>query len=184
MQASRSMAPASRDVRRRSPGDRFTAIDLAWEQEQESAARAFLAGVGDPAARHWQRALAIAREHFDSCDPRLATSLTNRGRVFRWDGDRYQAERHFSEALLVWDQGWRWIALMSPPGCPDRCYSEAAQAEFQALLEQARAVSAAIERYDRLPAWGLRRWLDERPSRPCDLRKLLAAVLLIVSRPR
>lgn len=183
MPASRLIARAGTDPRRRAPAERFDAVDLAWEQEQESAARAFLAGAGGTAARHWLRALAIAHEQFDGFDPRLATSLTNCGLVRRRAGDRYQSDRHFREALLVWDGGWRWIALMSPPGCPDRCYDEAAQAQFKALLEQGRAITAAIERYDRLPAWGLGRWLVERPSRPCDLRKLLAAVFLIASRP-
>ena len=182
MSASRLIARGSPDALRRAPAERFDAIDLAWEQEQESAARMFLGGASETAARHWQRALAIAREHFDGFDPRLATSLTNCGRVCRRAGDRYQSDRYFREALLVWDGGWRWIALMSPPGQPDRCYDEAAQAQFNALLERGRALTAAIERDDRLPSWGLARWLVERPSRPCDLRKLLAAVLLIASR--
>lgn len=160
----------------------FSATDYAWEQVQESAVRAFRAGGSAVATKHWQRGLTIARAHFDSADPRLATSLTNIGLVLRRRGDLYGSAVHFEEALAVWDRSLRWVRLMAPLEHPEECYAEEAIRSFEALIAQGRAATAALERYDLLPCWGLERWHRERPRRGSDLRKLLGAVFLIASR--
>jgi tetratricopeptide (TPR) repeat protein len=159
----------------------FTATDFTWEQAQEAGCRMFRSGGAAAAVTNWRRACAIARERFEPTDPRLATSLTNYGLVLRRQGDAYEAMRHFDHALEVWDRGWRWVHVMTPPDRPDDRYDEASRKRFLALLREGRAATEAIERWDELPLDGLRRWEVERPTRPCDLRKLISAVYLIAS---
>jgi hypothetical protein len=168
----------------RSRATGFTAADFAWEQVQEAGARAFRGGGATAAAANWRRGLAIAREHLSPDDPRLATSLTNHALALRRAGAVYEAMRHFDLALETWDRGWRWVHVMTPPDCPDGRYDDASRKRFLGLLREGRAATEAIERWDELPADGLGRWQAERSRRPCDLRKLLAAVCLIASSRR
>ena len=167
----------------------FAAADLAWERCQERAALAFGAGDAVAAARLWEQALAIAEKHFGRGDPRCAASLTNHALVMRRRRQDYQAKRLFEDALLAWDDSWRWIHLMTPrpagawqrPEQSNRLevYGPTARSAFAALAERGRAATARLERYDELPEGGLAAWFDLRPRRMNDLRKLLAAVLLI-----
>jgi hypothetical protein len=171
----------------------FAAADLAWERCQEQAALAFHAGDVATSARLWQRALTIAQEHFARGDPRLAASLTNQALVMRRQRHDYQAKRLFEEALAAWDDSWRWILLMTPrpAGAWHRLehsnqlevYDAVACSWFSALAERGRLATARLERYDELPAGGLVDWFDIKPPRLNDLRKLLAAVLLIAPKP-
>ena len=161
----------------------YTAADFAWEQAQEAGARAFRGGGTSAAAANWARGLTIARERFSPDDPRLATSLTNHALVLRRRGEVYEAMRHFDQALEVWDRGWRWVHVMTPPDRPDDRYDDASRRRFLALLREGRATTEAIERWDELPTDGLCRWQTERLSRPCDLRKLLASICLIAPCP-
>ncbi|HSA79302.1 MAG TPA: hypothetical protein VLE23_00685 [Geminicoccaceae bacterium] len=169
-----------------------SAADLAWERCQEQAALAYRAGGVAAAARAWEQALAIARRHFGRGDPRLAASLTNQALVMRRRGHQYQAKRLFEEAFLVWADSWRWIYLMTPGGQTtsqqgqvDRLatYDHMARAWFIALAERGCAATALLERFDQLPKDGFAQWLEIKPRRLSDLRKLLAAVLLIAPRP-
>lgn len=167
----------------------FAAADLAWERCQERAALAFRAGGAAPPAQLWEQALAIAEQHFGRGDPRHAASLTNCALVMRRRRLDYQAKRRFEDALAAWDDSWRWIYLMTPPlSCPsprsghsDRLevYDLAARGAFAALAERGRAATARLERYDELPAGGLATWFEIKPRQMTDLRKLLAAVLLL-----
>jgi hypothetical protein len=171
----------------------FDAADLTWERAQEQAALAFVAGDPVGSSRFWAQGLEIAEKHFGRGDPRLATSLTNQGLVLRRRRQDYQASMMLHRALHEWDGSWRWIHLMTP-GHPvaaamqrgsDRLtvYDGDARAKFTALVERGRAITAALERYDELPAGGLQAWFVLKPKRMTDLRKLLAAVLLIAPRP-
>jgi hypothetical protein len=169
----------------------FSAADFAWERYQEQAASAYRAGDVATAARAWEQALALARRHFGRGDPRLAASLTNQALVMRRCRHAYQAKRLFEEAFLVWEDSWRWIYLMTP-GRPttqqaqsDRLavYDETARAWFTALAERGCAATAMLERFDQLPEDGLAEWLELKPRLLSDLRKLLAAVLLIAPKP-
>jgi hypothetical protein len=167
----------------------FAAADLAWERAQEQAALAFRAGDTAAAARLWEQTLAIAEPHFGRGDPRRAASLTNQALVMRRRRQDYQAKRLFEDALAVWGDSWRWIHLMTPrpAGAWQRLehsdqlevYDPAARSAFSALAERGRLATERLERYDELPAGGLAAWFDLRPRRLTDLRKLLAAVLLI-----
>jgi hypothetical protein len=170
----------------------FSAADLAWERYQEQAALAYRAGDVAAAARAWEHALAIAQRHFGRGDPRLAASLTNQALVMRRRRHEYEAKRLFEEAFLVWADSWRWIYLMTPgrqtasgKAQSDRLaiYDATARAWFTALAERGCAATAMLERFDRLPKDGLAEWLELKPRRLSDLRKLLAAVLLIAPKP-
>lgn len=171
----------------------FTGSDVAWERCAERAALAYRTGDTSASARLWAEALEIAEQHFGRGDPRLATSLTNQALVMRRRRLDYQAKQLFERALGVWEDSWRWIYLMTP-GHPwidhqqehsDQLavYDQGARTYFTALTERGRRATIALERYDELPAGGLDEWLEIKPRRPSDLRKLLAAVLLIAPRP-
>ena len=174
-------------------GGGFSAADLAWERCQEQAAVAFRAGDAATAARLWAQALAIAEQHFARGDPRLAASLTNQALVMRRRRQDYQAKRLFEDALAAWDESWRWIHLMTPrpagaSGRPERSnrlpvYDPAARRTFSAHAERGRQATTRLERHDQLPVGGLAEWFDLKPQRLSDLRKLLAAVLLIAPKP-
>ena len=171
----------------------FTAADLAWERCQEQAALAYRAGNMPAATRLWAEGLAIATKHFGRGDPRLAASLTNQALVMRRRRQDYQAKRLFEDAFLVWADSWRWILLMTPAHPARRpqsaqsdrlaTYDASARAQFSALAERGRLATERLERYDELPEDGLVDWLELKPKRPSDLRKLLAGVLLIAPDP-
>jgi hypothetical protein len=171
----------------------FTTADLAWERCQEQAALAYRGGNIIAASRLWAEALEIATRHFGRGDPRLAASLTNQALMMRRRGEILQARRLFEGAFVVWADSWRWILLMTPghPSRPRRSaqsdqleiYDSTARAYFTALVERGRAATEQLERYDEPPREGLAEWLDLKPKRLSDLRKLLAAVLLIAPAP-
>jgi hypothetical protein len=169
-----------------------SAADLAWEGYQERAAIAFRAGDPITSSRLWAAALDIAEKHFGRGDPRLASSLTNQALVMRRRRHDYQAQKRFREALDVWDDSWRWIHLMTPGrtagGAPRSdhldIYGRDARAWFNALAQQGRAATEALERHDALRANGLDEWFAIKPKRMSDLRRLLGAVLLIAPKPR
>jgi hypothetical protein len=169
-----------------------TAADLAWERYQEQAAIAYRAGDPITPSRLWSSALDIAEKHFGRGDPRLASSLTNHALVMRRRRHDYQAQKLLREALTVWDDSWRWIHLMTPDRAArgtrrsDRLdvYGRDARAWFDALAQQGRAATAALEHRDALPAHGLDEWFAIKPQRMSDLRRLLGAVLLIAPKPR
>jgi hypothetical protein len=169
-----------------------SAADLAWERYQEQAAIAFRAGDPINSSRLWAAALDIAEKHFGRGDPRLASSLTNQALVMRRRRLDYQAQKLFREALDVWDGSWRWIHLMTPGGTAGGArrsdyldvYGRDARAWFNALAQQGRAATEALERQNELPANGLDEWFAIKPKRLSDLRRLLGAVLLIAPRPR
>jgi tetratricopeptide (TPR) repeat protein len=174
------------------PAVDFSAADFAWERYQEQAALAYRAGDVATAARAWEQALAIADQQFARGDPRLAASLTNQALVMRRRGQVYQAKRLFEDAFAVWEDSWRWIYLMTPGRQTSRqkaqsdrlaTYDATARAWFTALAERGCAATAMLERFDELPKDSLAEWLELKPRGLSDLRKLLAAVLLIAPKP-
>ena len=169
----------------------FTEADLAWERCMEQAVEAFRARRVSQTVDLLARGLGIAEQHFDRGDPRLAASLTNEAFVMRQRGQVFQAKRRFKEALQAWDDSWRWILLMTPSGAPrPECadhhlpglYDVDTRTYFSALATYGRDTTAQLERYDLLPHDGLEQWFEMKPRGLTELRKLLAAVFLIVSR--
>ncbi|HEX6141883.1 MAG TPA: hypothetical protein VFZ01_04140 [Geminicoccaceae bacterium] len=167
----------------RLPVPQFDAADLAWEQASETAVRAYRAGGVEGALLRWQRGLTIGRERFEPGDPRLATSLTNCAFALRRQGEAFQSRRHFALAEEVFAQSWRWIGRMSPAGAPGERYDEAALESFAQLVGSLRSAARAIEARDELPIGRLEQWRVERSVRGSDVRKLLGASLLLISRP-
>jgi hypothetical protein len=104
----------------------------------------------------------------------------------------YQARKLFREALEVWDDSWRWIHLMTPDrtatGAPRSdhldIYGRDARVWFNALAQQGRAATAALERHDESLTNGLDEWFAIKPRRMSDVRRLLGAVLLIAPKLR
>jgi hypothetical protein len=165
----------------------WSGADILWEISQEQAALALRAGGVAAATEHWARALEIADRYFERGDPRLAASLTNQAVVLRRRRQVHQASRLFTQAQDVWDDGWRWIELMSCPpqaGAAQAGYDRASRAAFTALLAKGRAATATLAAFNRLPADLTGSWFEFRPHGFTDLRKLLAAVLLIVPVPQ
>lgn len=166
--------------------------DLAWERCQEQAAIAYAAGDPILPSRLWTEALDLAERHFAHGDPRLATSLTNHALVLRWRRQDHQAQRRFQRALFVWDESWRWIALMTaawPTPALQRhrdtlaVYNQDDRAHFLALAERGRSATAALMRCEAWTPGTIETWLEIKPRGLSDLRKLLGAVLLISPRP-
>jgi hypothetical protein len=165
----------------------WSGADILWEISQEQAALALRAGGVGAATEHWARALEIADRYFERGDPRLAASLTNHAVVLRRRRQVHQANRMFNQALEVWAEGRRWIELMSCPapagGASEARYDRVSRATFTALLAKGQAATSTLASYRRLPEDLTGPWFELRPGRFTDLRKLLAAVLLIVPVP-
>jgi hypothetical protein len=164
--------------------------DLTWEQAQEAAAEALEAGDWDAAAALWAAGLELARTAFEACDPRLATSLANHAVALRRAGA--DAAPLFDEALAVWARSGPWVLALAPerrarsstyhlrlqtryPGGYDRH----ARARHAALAEEGRTALGALQAGGGSSRGGLARWRRERPAGYVDVRKLLAAVLLL-----
>ncbi len=167
--------------------------ELLWEELQEAAAGHHAAGETAKAAAAWAEALRLARATFEAPDPRLATSLTNHAFGLGGPAASETARSLLDEALLIWDASAPWVAALEPerraksslfhlrlesrhPGGYDRFSRE----RYRALQAEGRAASLARRR-GAAPADGsLERWRAERPAGYNDLRKLMAAALLIV----
>jgi hypothetical protein len=95
---------------------------------------------------------------------------------------QHQALRLFARAADSWEQGWRWVRRMAPPGGGES-YDEEARARFLDLLHLGQRTSLAIARMEPPSLAGLRRFEAMRPRQMSDLRALLAAVFLLVPGP-
>jgi hypothetical protein len=166
--------------------------ELTWEQVQEAAAEALLAGDRSQAASLWAVGLDLARTTFEAGDPRLATSLANRAVALRQAGNEQAAAPLFDEALAVWSRSDPWVLALAPerrarsstyhvrletryPGGYDRH----ARDRYAALAEHGRAAVQALKDGRERPRGDLARWRKEGPAGYVDARKLLAAVLLL-----
>lgn len=67
----------------------------------EAGMRAFHAHDLETAAKHFEKALTIARERYGADDPRIATDLNNLAEVYRLLGRFDEAERLYREALAL-----------------------------------------------------------------------------------
>lgn len=170
--------------------------ELTWEQVQESAAEALLAGDWRQAGSLWTVGLDIARVTFEASDPRLATSLANKALAVRRSGKQAAAAALFDDALAVWACSGPWVLALAPerrarsstfhlrlerrhPGGYDR----QARARHTALADEGHAATKALRTSGRSPRGSLERWRRERPAGYVDVRKLLAAVLLLADPP-
>jgi hypothetical protein len=163
-------------------GGTLSAPYLHWEEAQEAGIRAFHAEDAGEVERAWHRSLDIARRHFGGSDPCLASSLTNYGFAERRLGRVKEGTDALREALGVWDRGWRRLDQASSATASNRHPAPVCRCLDQ-LMRQGYATSLRILNEDDPPTGRFELWLPLRSVRRSELRRLLAAVLLIVSWP-
>ena len=96
------------------PESGWSAEDAAWELLQRAAIDALRSGDRRRASQQTEAALALAREHFRTGDPRLAASFATKAWLVV--GDRPAlADTLFREALAHWHQATTWLAAEPPP---------------------------------------------------------------------
>ena len=93
---------------------RWNREDAAWEQLQRAGSAAIRDGDLPLGRQRIGDALALAREHFSTGDPRLAASLATEAWLQRPQApDR--AACLFEDALAHWAQAETWLAHQPPP---------------------------------------------------------------------
>jgi hypothetical protein len=160
-------------------------IDATWERLQEQALQAFQHGNPAKAQLCWARALDIAERHFGQGDPRLAASRSNQAFSLRRQQQIHGANTLFEQAQLAWEDSWRWIPLMMPAGQAGRedaaQYDEMAQRKFYDIIKRGQSITETLRWDERLPTGSQEAWLAIKPAAMTDVRKLMAAVWLMVS---
>jgi hypothetical protein len=175
--------------------------DLEWERTCEAAIEKLAAGETEAARSEIARALRIAAANFPENDPRLATSLANQGAALTSAGEGHLAGRTISDALAAWRRVDGWIAKMTAPRVArSSLFHMRMEQRHRATYEErwrVKGTELAAEARDKIDgagelsliapdeaSAGIARWARERPAMLNDTRKLLAAVLLLVSRRR
>jgi hypothetical protein len=171
----------------------WSAGDLAWEALAETVAEALGSDDVTTAIAAAGEALKVAREQFDSTDPRLGTSLALSGAASR--AGAAESPHLFAEAAEIWSACGPWIAAMTAPRSARSSlfhmrmeqrhlgtYEERRQIKWRGLAEDGRArveaLSATAPKATRFFDAGAQ-WRRERPAMLNDTRKLMAAVLLL-----
>jgi hypothetical protein len=88
--------------------------DAHWERLQRDGLEALERGDRAAATRHIGQALILARERFESGDPRLAASLASQAWLLR-DKAEAMAVALLRESLVHWGQATAWLARQPPP---------------------------------------------------------------------
>jgi tetratricopeptide (TPR) repeat protein len=174
----------------------WSADEVAWELRQEAAALAAYEGDIEKALPLWRDALALARKTFSVDDPRLGTSLANMAFALRETGRSEAAVPLFEEARQVWDASFAWIEALKLERRArsslfhlrmESLHRDKYEAHFRERLRrfaaEARSAVAVMAEGGLQPERCLPRWRSEKPPAFWDSRKLLAACLLLVSRP-
>ena len=187
--------PESRDLAAaRAAG--WKAADLDWELKSEEALRLVASGCPDRAGRLWREALEIARSAFEVTDLRLGTSLANVAVCHRSEGAESDAAALLAEAREIWDSSEDCIERIDL----DRragsslfhlrlehrhraVYDDNARRWLHGFARDARARLRALEEKRPAPRHDFERWRAERPARYGEVRKLLAACLLLAGPP-
>lgn len=170
--------------------------EVAWELRQEAAAQAAYDGDIEKALPLWRDALALARKTFGSDDPRLGTSLANMAFALRKTGRAEAAGPLFEEARQVWDASFAWVEGLKLERRArsslfhlrmESLHRDKYEAHYRERLRrfaaEARSAVTAMAEGGPQPERCLPRWRSEKPPAFWDSRKLLAACLLLVSRP-
>lgn len=168
--------------------------DLGWERLQERALDALRAGDRAAAARAWRRAWWLALLRFGRGDPRHATSVANLGLAARLAGREALARRRYARALGLWGAAPDWIERMKiarrarsslfhlrmeAKHWPS--YEANMRRRAQAFAREAAACLDAAARGAPAPHRLCERWRGEKPAVFDDMRKFLAAALLIAA---
>ncbi len=170
----------------------WTNAELIWEQIQTAAAECARRGDHEEAAELWAGGLEVAREHLSDDDPRRAASLANHGVARGRAGGKAESRRLLAAALIGWDDGERWVRALTPETRARSStfhlrleskhrggYQRFSRARHNELWELGRAAIVAHLSGETPAEGGYARWQRERPAGFNDLRKLMAAALLI-----
>ena len=170
--------------------------EVAWEVCQEAAAQAAYDGDIEKSLPLWRDALSLARKTFGSDDPRLGTSLANMAFALRETGRAEAAGPLFEEARHVWDASFAWVEALKLERRAraslfhlrmETLHRDKYEAHFRERLRrfaaEARSAVAVMADGGPQPERCLPRWRSEKPPACWDSRKLLAACLLLASRP-
>jgi len=170
----------------------WSAADLDWEHKSEEALRLVASGRPDQACRLWREALEVARSAFAATDLRLGTSLANAAFCARRAGAASAAAALLVEARGIWDGAeGRIEALMIERRAGNSLfhlrlklrhravYDDNARRRLHGFAHEARARMGAPEENRWAPLHDLERWRAERPVRYGEVRKVLAACLLL-----
>lgn len=174
----------------------WSKADLAWERMQEDAAAACAEGRTRDAIRLWRRARALAFFRLSRRDPRYATGLANAALAARLSGRERSARRLYAQALRLWRRVPTTVATLEPgPRARSSLFHLRMEARHRdtyldnlrrrmaGFAAETEAVLAALAE-DRAPPHALtRRWRGEKPPVFDDVRKFMAAALLIATPP-
>ena len=166
--------------------------DIWWEHWQEAANAALAAGRTREAIRGFRRAGWLGRLLLPSGDPRRATSEANLGLAARLAGHEARARARYARAAALWqDVAARIPALEVRPRSRSSLFHLRMEARhrdtFRANLEtrlgkfvaETGACLAALAEGHTPPHRLYPRWKGEKPAIHDDMRKLLAACLLV-----
>lgn len=170
--------------------------DVDWERIAAEAFDACASGDVEAARQKFGACVQLAREHFETSDPRLGTSLANYGACRKLTGDAVAAEL-LDEAKRVWQSCDPWIDAMTAPRSARSsmfhmrmeqrhrdAYEDRWRIKWRELRDQARETVANLAGADGLPEASARealgQWRRECPAMLNDSRKLMAAVILLL----
>lgn len=114
--------------------------DAVWERLQQDVLAALALNDHSRARRRIGDALTLAKEHFQTGDPRLAATLACQARLLQKKSPSL-ASRLFQEARAEWGQAAAWLARQPPPdrkalpGRPSRPGRLARSSSFHLRLE-------------------------------------------------
>jgi len=162
-------------------------IDVTWERCQEQALLAFQQKKPAEARANWARALEIAERCFDRGDPRLAASQTNHAFALLRLNQRHQANLLLKNAMLAWEESWRWVPLMAPTARRGESepapYDPKTQEAFYSLIRRGQAMTETLLREGRLSEASADDWQTVKPKGLNDIRRLFSAVFLMPTLP-
>ena len=174
----------------------WTAADVDWERKSEEALRLMASGRPDQACRLWREALEIARAAFGATDLRLGTSLANVAACERRNGTAHAAAALLAEARGIWDGAEGQVETLEMERRARSSlfhlrlelrhravYDANARRRLRGFAEEARARLYALEENRTAAPHDLERWCAERPARYGEVRKFLAACLLLAGPP-
>lgn len=158
-------------------------VELTWERHQEQALQAFRTGEATSARMNWAKALEIAEHYFERGDPRIAASLSNHAFALVRRESIHQANSYFQQAMIAWEESWRWIPWMAPSTEPDEAeaapYDRETQEGFYALIRRGQAITEMLWRENQLSEVEGDDWSKVKPKAMTDIRRLFSAVFLM-----
>ena len=178
----------------------WSAADLDWERTSEEALHLMASGCPEQACHQWREALDIARAAFAATDLRLGTSLANVAACVRCGDTGGNGARDgvalLAEARRIWDGAESQVETIELERRARSslfhlrlelrhrgAYDDNARRRLRGCAEDACARLRALEGNRAAAPHDLARWRAERPARYGEVRKFLAACLLLAGPP-